>query len=450
MNNDALEDKIESLKIQLKHLENDYILTKKEYEKSTEKYLEILSELKEKNQKLQDLQKNLENIVEERTNKLKESQNILQERSKELQIMLDSSPAMIFYKDKKNRYVRVNKLFADKIGMHFKNILGKTDFELFPKQAEQHIKDDTEIVYTGKPKFGIIEHLETIYGMRWIIIDKIPYMDTDGNIKGIIGFALDITESKKAEEERKELEEQFFQAQKMESIGRLASGIAHDFNNILSVITGWTELLKMHFANSDSVVEKTAGAILKNVEKASDLTKQLLGFTRKGKHNLEPININEVIKDTMKVSGKIFEKNIKVKYDMNDNIFTIDADKNQLDQVLTNLIINAKDAMTNGGELIFKTENVFLDEKYVSNFPELKSGDYVMISITDTGTGMTKDVKDHIFEPFYTTKEKGTGLGLASVYGIIKNHNGHIICNSKPGKGTTFTIYLTTSKKNGC
>lgn len=234
----------------------------------------------------------------------------------------------------------------------------------------------------------------------------------------------------------------------MESIGRLAGGIAHDFNNILTGIMGYAEMLKMQFEDSTTSEGKAVDVILRSAERAADLTQQLLGFARGGKYNPVPIKINDVIKETINVSEKIFEKNIRVNYEFEENINTVEADKNQMGQVLTNIIINAKDSMPNGGEIIFKTENIYIDEEYVSEYPKIKVGNHVKISITDTGIGMPKEVKDHIFEPFYTTKGKGTGLGLATVYGIIKNHNGHIACYSEPGEGTMFIIYLPISEKD--
>ncbi len=260
--------------------------------------------------------------------------------------------------------------------------------------------------------------------------------------------ALKETEKKTAEERRK-LEEQLFQAQKMESIGRLAGGTAHEFNNILTSIMGYAELLKLDLASASTRKKHMADIIIKSVERASDLTRQLLAFARGGKSNPVPLIVNDLINKTINVSEKIFEKNIKVKYDLEQKLKPIEADKNQLGQVLTNIIINARDAMPNGGELIFKTANVFLDEEYTGKFQELNPGNYVKISITDTGMGMPPSIKNRIFEPFFTTKEVGcgTGLGLATVYGIIKNHNGHITCTSEPGKGTTFTIYLPVTDK---
>ncbi|MFC1553468.1 PAS domain S-box protein [candidate division KSB1 bacterium] len=254
----------------------------------------------------------------------------------------------------------------------------------------------------------------------------------------------DITERKFAEEDRKKLETHLFQLQKMESIGRLAGGIAHDFGNILTVIMGYADLLRIKFGDIDTPEGKAINSVLKNARRSKALVSQLLGFARKGKHDPVPLNINNVIKETLSVSEKIFEKKINVQLKLDENIKVVRADKNQLDQVLTNISINAKDAMPDGGDLKFKTENVFLDEKFIQRNPDLTEGDYVKLTISDSGSGMTKEVKENIFEPFFTTKEvgKGTGLGLATVYGIIKNHKGHITVDSLPGKGTTFDIFL--------
>lgn len=253
--------------------------------------------------------------------------------------------------------------------------------------------------------------------------------------------------NKQMEEEKKKLEEQLFQSQKMESIGRLAGGIAHDFNNILTSIKGYAELLKIQYCETNSKEKHAADVILKGVDRAANLTKQLLGFARGGKYNPIPLKVNDVIEEIVSVSEKIFEKNISVTYLFEEDIDTIEADRHQLDQVLTNLIINAWDAMPRGGVLSFKTENVFLDDDFSFRFPEFHPGEYVKISVTDTGVGMTDEIQKHIFEPFFTTKGegKGTGLGLATVYGIVKSHNGHMSVYSEPGEGTTFSLYFPVS-----
>ncbi len=442
-------DKIESLEIQLKYLENDYHLTKEEYEKSTAKYLEILKEFKKKNDDLKDLQKNLEKIVEDRTRELNESQKILLLKGSEQQIMLDASPEMIFYKDFENRFVRINKSFIEFIGFPYKSVVGKSDTELFNSDNRKEIFDCSKVIESGKPELNKNVKMETPAGKRWIKLDKIPYKGSDGNIVGVIGFALDITEKINADEQKKNLEEQLFQAQKMESIGRLAGGIAHDFNNILSTIMGYAELLNLKLNKSSSLQKKSISTILKSTKKASSLIKKLLGFARSGKSNPVPLFLNDLIQDILCVSEKIFEKKIRVLYDLNDYLNIIEADKNQLDQVFTNLIINARDAMPEGGVLTFKTENVVVKNGYKQRYSGHKPGSYAKVSVSDTGTGMSKKIVKKIFEPFFTTKEegKGTGLGLATVYGIIQNHNGFIDVKSEIGSGTTFELYFPVTEK---
>ncbi|MFC1477385.1 PAS domain S-box protein [candidate division KSB1 bacterium] len=281
------------------------------------------------------------------------------------------------------------------------------------------------------------------------IRDMISVIKEDNTPKELLGFMLDVTESKTADQEKEKLLEQLYQAQKMESIGRLAGGIAHDFNNILTGIMGYAELLKLQLPDTTTPEGEAADVISQGAERAAELTKQLLGFARGGKYNPLPLNINKIIRETVRVSEKIFEKNIVVTFDFEEGIHTVEADKNQLDQVLTNIIINAKDAMPGGGDLIIQSENVFIDDVYATHFPEIVPGDYVKISITDNGTGMPKDVIEHIFEPFFSTKGegKGTGLGLATVYGIVKNHGGHLNVYSEMGEGTTFNLYLPVSGK---
>lgn len=260
----------------------------------------------------------------------------------------------------------------------------------------------------------------------------------------------EIDARKKVELEKKQLQEQLFQSQKLESLGRLAGGIAHDFNNLLTGIMGYAEILKMKLTKNQQLESRAADTIYKNSIAAQELTKRLLGFARKGKYNPVSLSLNDTIKDTISVLEKIFGKNIRLKFDLAPQIKWIDADENQITQVLTNLIINAKDAMPEGGEITFNTRNVDISEENSSIYPEIiKPGPYVKLSISDTGIGMTKEILNQIFEPFFTTKEKdkGTGLGLATVYGIIKNHEGYVFCQSQPNKGTTFDIFLPPGEK---
>ena len=247
--------------------------------------------------------------------------------------------------------------------------------------------------------------------------------------------------------QQKGMEGQLLQAQKMEAIGALAGGIAHDFNNLLMGIQGNTSLIFMDIDSSSPHYEKLE-KIEQYVQDGADLSRQLLGFARKGKYEVKPINLNEAIEQNCTMFGRT-KKEVTIHRKFQQDIWAVKGDMGQIGQVLMNLYLNAWDAMPRGGNLYLMTENVILDED-VGGRHQLASGNYVKLSVTDTGVGIDEETKKRIFEPFFTTKEmgRGTGLGLASVYGIIKNHNGIINVYSETNKGTTFNIYLPASEKH--
>ena len=248
--------------------------------------------------------------------------------------------------------------------------------------------------------------------------------------------------------EQIKLERQLQQAQKMESIGRLAGGVAHDFNNVLSVILGYSELL-LNQIPSDDPIHRKIKAIYESGSKAATLTRQLLAFSRKQLLERKVISINTIIQDFLKILGKIVGEDIVFTTYLCEEDCTVEADPGQIEQILMNLIVNAKDAMPHGGEIIIETALVRLDELYTDKHVEVKPGQYVLLSVSDTGEGMDEEVMSKIFDPFFTTKGqgKGTGLGLATVYGIVKQHDGYIYVYSEKNKGTTFKIYLPASNK---
>ncbi|MBE9580569.1 MAG: response regulator, partial [Proteobacteria bacterium] len=248
------------------------------------------------------------------------------------------------------------------------------------------------------------------------------------------------------EEERKQLEAQFQQAQKMESIGTLAGGIAHDFNNVLMGIQGQASLMLLRTDPDHPHFERLIG-IEDMVRNGAGLTKQLLGFARGGKYEVKPTDLNELIENTSEMFGRT-KKELNIHRRHQKDIWPVEIDRGQIEQVLLNLYVNAGHAMPGGGHLYIETSNVMLDEKDTKPFGG-KHGNYVKISVTDTGVGMDELTQQRIFDPFFTTREvgRGTGLGLASAYGIIKNHGGIINVYSKKGAGTTFNIYLTASGK---
>jgi CheY-like chemotaxis protein len=242
------------------------------------------------------------------------------------------------------------------------------------------------------------------------------------------------------------MEAQLLQAQKMEAIGTLAGGIAHDFNNLLMVIQGNVSLMLLETAPSHPHYEMLKN-IENNVQSGSKLTNQLLGYARKGRYEVKPILLNSLVEETSEAFGRT-RKEITIHRELAEDLSITEADQGQIEQVLINLMVNAADAMRYGGDLFLRTANT-RHEEMRSKFYVPKPGRYVMLSVSDTGIGMDAKTLEHIFEPFFTTKElgKGTGLGLASVYGIVKGHDGYIDVESRVGYGTTFKIYLPTSDK---
>jgi two-component system, cell cycle sensor histidine kinase and response regulator CckA len=275
----------------------------------------------------------------------------------------------------------------------------------------------------------------------YLVVDMIP--DTDKSVTSLI----DITELKRAEQEKTRLETQLHQARKMEAIGTLAGGIAHDFNNILTSLVGYAALLKMK--TDDRTLSSYVDRILSASNKATDLIQSLLAFSRQQAINLKPLNINSTIEKTEKLLERIVAEDIVIKTRLAEEDITIMADITQIDQILFNLTSNARDAMPQGGTLTIETKIVKLSSKFrrLHGYGEL--GKYVLLTVSDMGVGMDAATQKRIFDPFFTTKEvgKGTGLGLATVYGVVKQHGGHITVCSEPGKGTTFCIYFPVVDK---
>ncbi|MGA3350506.1 MAG: ATP-binding protein, partial [Candidatus Sulfotelmatobacter sp.] len=243
--------------------------------------------------------------------------------------------------------------------------------------------------------------------------------------------------------ERRVLEDQFRQSQKMEAVGRLAGGIAHDFNNLLTVVSGYTEVLLNEITTGNPLHSK-AEAIQQASDRATTLTRQLLAFSRKQLLELKVIDINAIVEDMERLLRPLIGEDIELTTQLTPNVGCTRADAGQLEQVIMNLVVNAKDAMPNGGKICIRTADVILDDSYRPENTFIKHGHYVMISVSDTGQGMDRETQARIFEPFFTTKEKGkgTGLGLSTVYGIIKQSAGYVFVQSELGRGTTFNIYL--------
>jgi PAS domain S-box-containing protein len=263
-----------------------------------------------------------------------------------------------------------------------------------------------------------------------------PVRDTEGKVQKLRGIMMDITE-------RKQLEEQFLQSQKMEAIGRLAGGIAHDFNNLLTVIRGYTDLLLYRIGKGDPGY-KNLLEISKATDRAASLSRQLLAFSRRQVLQPKMLDLNTVVTELEKMLRRLIGEDIDMVTILDPTLGYVKVDPVQIEQAIMNLVVNSRDAMPKGGKLIIKTENLYLDEAYTNQRIDVQPGHYVMLSVSDTGCGMDEETMSHIFEPFFTTKEsgRGTGLGLATVYGIVKQSGGHIEVYSEINRGTTFKIYL--------
>jgi PAS domain S-box-containing protein len=309
-----------------------------------------------------------------------------------------------------------------------------------------HPEDRSRVLDTHRRRLAGQKGLPTTYSFRVLSRGGREYtvelnavqIEWEGR-PATLNFVRDLTEQKKMEASLK-------QAQKMEAIGTLAGGIAHDFNNILMGIQGRVSLLLADSHPADPGYDHLKG-VEEYIRSAADLTKQLLGFARGGKYQVRPIDLNDLMTKTATLFGRT-KKEIKIHFKLQQNPWVVEADRGQFEQVLLNIFVNAWQAMPGGGDLYLQTENTVLDEKYAKPF-QVEHGRYFKISITDTGIGMDTATLEKVFDPFFTTKEmgRGTGLGLASVYGIVKNHNGLINVYSEKGKGTTFNIYLPATQK---
>lgn len=260
----------------------------------------------------------------------------------------------------------------------------------------------------------------------------------------MVAIEFEMIEKEKTEQR---MREELFQAQKMEAVGTLAGGIAHDFNNMLQGILGYASLLKMKIS-ADDPLHRPLDVIENSAEKAAELTKQLLGFARKGKYIVEPLNLNILVEEVLSIITRTFDRAIEIRTTFSEDIWTIDGDRGQIEHVILNLCLNARDAMPGGGRLHIETSNVEWHEGETP-YPWAKPGKYAAVRVSDTGTGMDEEVRRHIFEPFYTTKErgKGTGMGLAMVYGVVKNHDGFVTVDSEMGRGSTFSVFLPAVEK---
>jgi PAS domain S-box-containing protein len=353
-----------------------------------------------------------------------------------LNAVVEGTPGAVFVKDLAGRYLMINSIGAGSFGLTIEDIIGKDDRDLFPPAiAAEIIEHDRRVLESGEPQ--TIEETATLRGLaRVFLTSRGVYRDVHDQIIGLVGFSRDITEFKR-------LEQQFRQAQKMEAVGQLAGGIAHDFNNLLTAIIGFGEMafngLEPGDPNRELLTEiRRAG------QRAANLTRQLLAFSRKQVLRPEVVSLNVLLCDVIKLLQRLISEDIEVTLAPDETLGLTLIDPSQFEQAVINLAVNARDAMPHGGRLTIETGNVEIDTAYASARQEVEPGSYVMVGVSDTGHGMDEQTRARIFEPFFTTKAvgDGTGLGLAMVYGFVKQSGGHVEAFSEPGRGTTFKIFL--------
>ncbi len=360
----------------------------------------------------------------------------------------DEKAAILKYAMTHQRLTKVNQAMLDQYGAKEEDFIGLTPADLFAHDLEYGQRLLKFLYDQGH------QHLESrerrLDGTPIIInCDCTCLYDEQGRIIGHFGVQQDITKRKQAEQERTKLQAQLFQAQKMESVGILAGGVAHDFNNLLQVIRGNMELLVQGNV-SNTQFQSRISTITKSLDRATQLVQQLLVFSRKAESRKIHVDLNQEVESVALILERTIPKMISLELHLDPAVRPVSGDPLQIEQVLINLANNAVDAMPDGGKLNIETSNVELDQDFVRLHPGSNTGNHVLLTVSDTGCGMDKEILEHIFDPFFTTKEvgKGTGLGLASAYGIVKAHGGYIHCYSEPGLGTTFRVYLPAGEQD--
>jgi PAS domain S-box-containing protein len=353
-----------------------------------------------------------------------------------LHAVIEGTTDAVFVKDLESRYLMINTAGARLLGRSVDEVIGKNDLEVFsPETARQMMEKDRIVIRDGVT--CTYEEAGTAAGVtRVYLATKGPYRDAKGRIIGLVGISHDITEKRK-------IEEQLRQSQKMEAIGKLAGGVAHDFNNLLTVIKGHSSVLTESLRGNSGPMHSVE-QIEQAANRAAALTHQLLAFSRRQVLQPKALSLNAVIGDLEKMLRRVIGEDVDMSARLAPNLGTVRADRSQMEQVIMNLVVNARDAMPNGGKLTLETANVELDEAYASTRPGVRPGRYAMLAVSDTGVGMDSETVAQVFDPFFTTKEmgRGTGLGLSTVDGIVRQSGGHTSVYSEPGRGATFKVYL--------
>jgi PAS domain S-box-containing protein len=374
----------------------------------------------------------------------KQAELALTESQERLRTIVELAPDGIFVVSDQGQVLEVNQAACKQLGYTRSQLLQLKIFDVIsPRFAQRVAARLRGLVPSGSYESAHVR-ADGVEIPVELSVTKIVFRGQPA----FLGIARDASERKRAEEQREKLEQQLRQAQKMEAVGRLAGGVAHDFNNLLMVIQSYTELLQSRLPAHDPL-QKNTQEIMKAAERAASLTRQMLAFSRKQILSPVVLDLNAVIGEAAKMIKRLIGADIDFRVSAAGSLWAIKADSDQIVQVLMNLCVNARDAMPQGGTLTIATGDATVKKGDVIGRPYVPPGDYVRLSVTDTGTGMSKEIQAHIFDPFFTTKEvsKGTGLGLATVYGIVKQSGGYVWFDSEVGQGTCFTIYLPRVKE---
>jgi hemerythrin-like metal-binding protein/PAS domain S-box-containing protein len=343
----------------------------------------------------------------------------------------------LFVKDEEHRWIVLNDAFCQMLGKPRSELLGKSDYDYFPKeQADIYWSQDALVLKSSTDVEINEEELKNGDSTRQVSISRSSFINPTTGARNLVGTIRDITEQKSAEQTLR-------RSQKMDAIGQLTGGIAHDFNNILGIILGNISLLTP-LVNNDDNAQKRVEAIEKSAQRAADLTTQLLDFSRQESAQVVTIDINNLIEDMENLVTRSVTPEVTIEYHFTKDLWLTELDPGDFEDALMNLLINARDAMVGGGQVVIETNNITLDKAYCSQTTDLTPGDYIQLVVSDTGEGISSENQDRIFEPFFSTKPrgKGTGLGLAMVFGFVKRAKGHINLYSELEVGTTFRLYL--------
>ncbi len=376
--------------------------------------------------------------------RVRELEAALKEKEKKLQEIYDEAPIGYHELDEQGKIINMNRTELDMLGYSLTEVFGQPIWKFVVEE------ETTRKIILAKLAGDVSFHetFERTYrrqdgSILTVLVKDRVIRDQEGRIKGIRSTVEDITERRRSEEALRKSEEQLQQWQKVEAIGNLAGGVAHDFSNLLMTIKGCTEMLLRQLEPADKRREEVL-EIQKAAERATSLTRQLLAFARKQVLQPQVVNLNDIVINMNKILQRLIGEDIQLATILELQLWPVKVDPGQMEQVIMNLALNARDAMPRGGQLTIATANVNLNEDFARQHVSMKPGPYVMMTVRDTGCGMDKETLNRIFEPFFTTKEKGkgTGLGLSTVYGIIKQSGGNIWASSELGRGSTFTIYL--------